>query len=101
MMSTHSFAAGASLGHGLGVFFVDTFKWSGSRVNGGSIVGNIIVPLALGTVTVVGRGAGNWETGGQIAAGTLAGLAFGALSGVAYSWLQRPECGYTGDIICW
>ncbi len=101
MMSTHTFAAGSALGHGIAVFMVDTIKWSGGRVNGGALVGDIVAPLILGTLTAVGRGVGNWETGGQIALGGVAGLGFGALSGIAYAILQRPECGYTGSVICW
>jgi len=101
MLSTHVFAAGAALGHGVGVFVFDTVKWSDGRVNGYSLAGNVITPFILGAVTAVGRGVGNWETTGQIVAGGAVGLGFGFLSGMAYSLLQRPECGYTGNVICW
>ena len=101
MMSTHTFAAGSALGHGTAVFLVDTLKWSGGRVNGASILGNIATPLVLGVVTAVGRGEGNWETGGQIAVGGLVGLGSGLVTGLVYSLMQRPECGYSGSMICW
>jgi hypothetical protein len=101
MLSTHVFAAGSALGHGVGVFIFDTTKWSNGRVNAGALTGNVIAPLVLGVVTAVGRGAGNWETTGQILAGAGAGLVFGFLSGMTYSLMQRPECGYTGSLICW
>jgi hypothetical protein len=44
---------------------------------------------------------GNWESGGQIVEGSLAGLGFGFLMGMTYSLMSRPECGYTGNLICW
>jgi hypothetical protein len=101
MMSTHAFGAGAALGNGAAVWLFDMTKWSGGRFNAGSFVGNVALPAILGAVTVVGRGAGNWETGAQIATGGLTGLAFGFLSGMTYSLMARPECGYTGNLICW
>jgi hypothetical protein len=101
MLSTHAFGAGAALGHGAAVWLFDMTKWSDGRFNAGSFVGNLALPAILGTVTVVGRGAGNWETGGQIAAGGLTGLALGFLTGTMYSLMARPECGYTGNLICW
>jgi hypothetical protein len=101
MLSTHSFGAGAALGHGAAVWLFDMTKWSDGRFNAGSFVGDLVLPAILGGVTVVGRGAGNWETGGQIAAGALTGLAIGFLSGTTYALMQRPECGYTGNLICW
>ena len=52
-------------------------------------------------VTAIGRGVGNWETGGQVVLGGVTGLALGFLSGMTYSLMQRPECGYTGSLICW
>jgi hypothetical protein len=101
MMSSHMFAAGSAAGHGIGVFVFDTVKWSHGKVNGYALTGNVIFPVVLATVTGIGRGVGNWETGGQIVVGGLAGLGLGFLSGMAYSILQRPECGYTGSVICW
>jgi hypothetical protein len=101
MMSTHAFGAGAALGHGAAVWLFDMTKWSNGRFNAGSFIGNVVLPAILGTVTVVGRGAGNWETGAQIATGGLTGLGFGFLVGTTYALMARPECGYTGDLICW
>lgn len=101
MMSTHAFGAFAALGHGGAVFLFDTTKWSDGRFNGWGFVGNVATPFVLGLVTAIGRGAGNWEDGGQILLGGITGLGFGFLSGMAYSLMQRPECGYTGSLICW
>jgi hypothetical protein len=101
MMSTHSYAAGAALGHGVGVFLFDTLTWSGGRFHGGAFAANVGAPLVLGAVTMVGRGAGNWETTEQILAGGGAGLALGFLTGMTYSLMQRPACGYSGAMICW
>ena len=101
MMSTQSFAGGAALGHGVAVFVVDTLKWSGGRVNGYALAGDVITPFVFGMITAIGRGVGNWETPGEVAVGGLVGLGFGFLSGMAYTLLQRPECGYTGNLICW
>jgi hypothetical protein len=101
MLSTQSYLAGSAFGQGLGVFLVDTVKWSGGRINGGSLAMNVGVPGALAIITSVGRSAGNWETGGQswgsAGIGALIGLGMGALYAVG----QRPECGYGGDLICW
>lgn len=101
MMSTHTFGAGAALGHGAAVFIFDTFKWSNGKFNGWGFVGNVVAPFALGVVTGIGRGVGNWEDGGQIALGGITGLGFGFLSGMTYSLMQRPECGYSGSLVCW
>ena len=101
MLSTHSYLAGSALGHGLGVFLVDTVKWSGGRINGGSLAMNVGVPAVLGVITTVGRTAGNWETGGQAWGSAGIGLAIGLGMGALYAAMQRPECGYGGDIICW
>jgi len=100
-MSTQSFAAGSALGYGTGVFLVDTLKWSGGAVNGGALVGEVIVPLILAPITAIGRTAGNWETGGQAWGSAVIGLGVGLAMGAMYSLLQRPECGYTGNLICW
>ena len=101
MLSTHTFAGFSALGHGVGVFFIDTTKWSDGRINGYSILGNMATPLVLAVITGVGRGVGNFETGAQIVAGGAAGLGLGFLSGMTYALMQRPECGYTGNLICW
>ena len=101
MFSTHSYLAGSAFGQGLGVFLVDTIKWSGGRLNGGSLAMNVGVPAVLGVITTVGRSAGNWETGGQAWASTGVGAALGLGLGALYALAQRPECGYGGDLICW
>jgi hypothetical protein len=101
MLSTHSFLAGSALGQGLGIFLVDTIKWSGGRLNGGSLAMNVGVPAALGVITIIGRSAGNWETGGQAWGSAGIGLAIGLGMGALYGAAQRPECGYGGDLICW
>lgn len=99
--STHAFGSFAALGHGTAVFLFDTFKWSGGRFNGGSFAGHVAFPLVLGGITAVGRSVGDWESFGQVAAGAGIGLGIGFLSGLTYSLMQRPECGYTGAVICW
>ncbi len=100
-LSSHSFAAFAAFGHGTAVFLVDTLKWSDGKLNGGSLVGNVIVPVLLAAVTAVGRSAGNWEDTGSVVLSSGVGLAFGVLTGMTYALMARPECGYTGDLICW
>jgi len=45
--STHSFAAWAAPGAGLGIFIADTFIHSDGKVHAGSIIGNIVVPTSL------------------------------------------------------
>jgi hypothetical protein len=101
MLSTHSYLVGSALGQGLGIFLVDTIKWSGGRLNGGSLAMNVGVPAVLGVITTVGRSAGNWETGGQAWGSAGIGLALGLGLGALYGAAQRPECGYGGDLICW
>jgi hypothetical protein len=101
MLSTHSYLVGSALGQGLGVFLVDTIKWSNGRLNGGSLAMNVGVPAALGVITTVGRTAGNWESGGQAWGSAGIGLAVGLGLGALYAVAQRPECGYGGDLICW
>lgn len=101
MPSTHAFGAFSALGHGAGVFLFDTTKWSGGRVSVGSVLGNLVFPFTMALVTGIGRVAGDWESFGQVAAGGGAGLAFGFLTGMTYSLMARPECGYTGSLICW
>jgi hypothetical protein len=101
MLSTHSYLVGSALGQGLGVFLVDTVKWSNGRLNGGSLAMNVGVPAVLGVITTVGRTAGNWETGGQAWGSAGIGLAVGMGLGALYAAMQRPECGYGGDLICW
>ncbi|MCL2725533.1 MAG: hypothetical protein FWD69_13960 [Polyangiaceae bacterium] len=99
--SSFAFLSLASLGQTGATFFVDTFKWSDGRVNGGSILGNLVLPLALSAVTVIGRSDGNWESNGQLVASGAAGLAIGIATGLLYSIWQKPECGYTSTVLCW
>ena len=101
MMSTHSYFAFQSLGHGAAVFLFDTTKHSAGRFNGGAFAGHVATPLVLSVITGIGRGVGDWETGGQIFAGGAAGLGLGFLTGMTYALMQRPMCGYSGALICW
>jgi hypothetical protein len=101
MLSTHSFITASTFGQGLGIFIMDTAKWSGGRFNAGSFAGSVGVPAVLTVVTAVGRTAGDWESAGQswgsAGIGALVGFGMGAL----YGAMQRPECGYEGGLICW
>jgi len=101
--STHAFASFSALGHGAGVFIVDTLKWNNGRFHSGAFVGDVAVPLVSAVFTAVGRVAGSsgHESGGQVMAGAGLGIGFGLLGGVAYSLLQRPECGYNAGLVCW
>ncbi len=101
MMSSPTFLAFGAFGHGLGVFIVDTTKWSDGRFNAGALFGEVGVPLVLSVITAVGRTSGNWESGGQTwgTAGIGAGIGLGV--GLIYALAQRPECGYSGNLICW
>lgn len=101
MLSTHAFYGFGALGHGAAVFLIDTTKWSGGRFNAGAFAGDVGVPLALGLVTAIGRGAGDYETTSQILWGSGAGLVTGFLTGMTYAVMSRPECGYTGSLVCW
>jgi len=107
MPSTHSFAAWGATGAGTSIFLVDTFRYSGSRFNAGSFVGNVAVPLVLSVLTSVGRGVATapntfpTEDAPQVIVGTLSGFVTGALLGLGYSFLQRPNCGYGGNVVCW
>jgi hypothetical protein len=99
--STHAFGSFAALGQGTAVWLFDMTKWSDGRFNAGSFVGNVLLPAILAGVTDVGRAAGNYESAGQIVAGSVAGVGFGFLVGTTYALMARPECGYTGNLICW
>lgn len=104
--STHAFAAWGATGAGLGIFLVDTFKYSDGRFHAGAFIGNVMLPLTASVFTTIGRGVGPgdaepYESGGQLLAGGLAGLATGALVGVTYAMFQRPSCGYGNAIFCW
>ena len=51
-------AKAVALGHGAGVFVFDTLKWSGGRVNGYALTGNVIAPeviLAVAAGVIGGR----------------------------------------------
>ena len=101
--STHSFAAWGAFGAGTSIFLVDTFKYSDSEFHVGSFIGNVAFPLTAAIMTSVsrsadGRGIGPENTG-QVVAGMLPGLGVGALLGLAYSWMQEPDCGYGGHKI--
>jgi hypothetical protein len=100
-LSSHSFAAFSAFGHGTAVFLIDTTKWSDGRFNAGSLVGDVVVPVILASVTAVGRSAGNWESSGTVVLSSGVGLAFGALTGITYALLQRPGCPYESGLICW
>jgi hypothetical protein len=101
MLSTHTFVAFSAVGHGVGIFLSDSLKWSDGRFNAGSFTGEVAVPFVLALITAVGRTSGNWESGAQVweSAGFGAGIGLGL--GFLYASLQRPECGYTGNLICW
>jgi hypothetical protein len=100
-LSSHSFFAFSALGEGTGVFLADTLKWSDGRFHGGAFVGHVGVPLVLSIITAVGRSAGNWESAGQVWGSAGIGLGTGLGTGLLYALMQRPECGYTGKLICW
>ena len=91
----------AALGQGTATFLVDTFKWSDGQFHVGAFVGDVALQLVLAGVTAVGRTAGNWETGGTVVVSSAAGLVTGALTGLTYALMQRPECSYTGSLVCW
>jgi len=101
MFSSQSFLAFSALGQGTGVFLGDTMKWSDGRFNAGAFTGQVGVPLVLAVITAVGRTSGNWETGGQVWATAGVGAAIGLGTGLMYSLMQRPECGYSGNLLCW
>ena len=47
----------------------------------------------------IGLTSGNWESGGQVWGSAGIGLGEGLGTGLLYSLMQRPECGYGGDLI--
>jgi hypothetical protein len=108
MPSTHSFASWGATGAGTAIFIVDTVKYSNGKFHPGSFVGNVAVPLVLSVFTSAARAADPTgpmvfppETVGSIVIGSLTGFATGALLGLGYSFMLRPNCGYGGHIICW
>jgi hypothetical protein len=100
-LSTQAFVGGSALGYGAAVFLVDTLRWSDGAVNAGALIGEVGLPLVLAPIATIGRTAGNWETAGQAWGSATIGLGVGLVMGFLYSTLQRPECGYTGHLICW
>jgi hypothetical protein len=109
MPSTQSFASWGATGAGTAIFIVDTFKYSNGKFHVGGFIGNVGVPLILSVVTSVGRSIAPsdgfnpsaLESPLQIVAGSLSGFVTGALLGLGYSFLQRPNCGYGGYLVCW
>jgi hypothetical protein len=101
MFSSQSLLAFSALGQGAGVFLGDTMKWSDGRFNAGAFTGQVGIPLVLAIITAVGRTSGNLETGGQVWASAGVGALVGLGTGLTYSLMQRPECGYTGSLLCW
>jgi hypothetical protein len=101
MFSSQSLLAFSAFGQGTGVFLGDTFKWSDGRFNAGAFTGEVGIPLVLAIITAVGRTAGNLESGGQVWASAGVGTLVGLGTGTLYSLMQRPECGYTGSLLCW
>ncbi|MFT3776072.1 MAG: hypothetical protein QM820_62815 [Minicystis sp.] len=108
MVSTQSYASWGATGAGTTIFLVDTFKYSGGRFNAGGFVGNVAVPLVLSVFTSAARAADPGgstiyphETVPQIALGAVTGFATGALLGLAYTFFQRPNCGYGNNLVCW
>jgi hypothetical protein len=104
--STQAFASFGATGTGLGIFLVDTLKYSDGRFNVPSFLGNVAVPLTLSIVTSIGRTvqpgmAQAFESPGQVVAGALPGFFSGMLIGFTYAMLQKPSCGYGNSIICW
>ena len=82
-------------------FVVDTLKWNHGQINVGGLLGQVAVPLIIAPIVAAGRVSGNWEDGGQSWGSAGVGLLAGFGLGVVYALLQRPECGYTGSIVCW
>lgn len=101
MFSSPTFLAFSALGQGTGIFLTDTLKWSNGRFNFGPLMGDVLAPAVLSVITAVGRTSGNWESGGQVWGTAGVGLATGLGLGLLYATMQRPECGYTGSLICW
>jgi hypothetical protein len=101
LFSTPTLLAFSSLGQGTGIFLADTIKWSDCRFNAGAFDGNLGVPLVLTVITAVGRTAGNWESAGQVWTSAGVGVGVGVGMGLLYGLMQRPECGYSGGLLCW
>lgn len=101
LFATRSYLSGASLGQGLAVFLFDTFQYSGGKVHFGGLAGNVMLPLILAGATVGAETAGDYSTFGQSIASAGVGLGTGIIMGAIYGGMQKPECGYSGSLICW
>jgi len=101
LLSTQAYVATAAVGQGVGVFLLDTLKYSGGNFHFGSFAGQVLVPLALAGVTAGGRIASNEESPEQVLGSAGVGLASGLVFGLVYGAMQAPNCGYSGDLICW
>jgi len=103
--STHAFASWGAAGAGITIFLVDTLKYSDMKFSVPSFIGNIILPTSMAILSSVARSADGYGLGpeitGQVIAGALPGLGIGALLGLGYSFMQEPNCGYGGSIVCW
>jgi hypothetical protein len=105
--STHAFASWGATGTGLGIFLVDTFRYSSGKFNVGGFIGNVAFPLTASVFTSIGRAVDvpgdeqPFENFGQTMAGAVPGFILGLGVGAAYAALQRPTCGYGNAIICW
>ncbi len=112
--STHAFATAGFAGMGLGVFLVDTFKYSNGNVHPGAVVGNVVLPMSALLLGSVARGVETtdntlqpdrptlgFEKPEQILAGAIPGLLIGAGLGAVYAVMQRPGCPYGDSLFCW
>jgi hypothetical protein len=105
--STQSYAAWGATGAGLGIFLVDTVKWSDGRFNVPYFIGDVALPLTLSIFSSVSRSVAPGATTqphedpGAIVAGALTGFASGLIVGGAYALLQKPSCGFGNNIFCW
>ena len=104
--STQAFGAWSAAGAGMGIFLMDTFKYSDGRFSFPAFLGNVMIPLSLAVITSVGRsvepgGAEAFESVGQNVAGALPGLGTGLVVGLVYAAFQRPNCGYGDSLFCW
>jgi hypothetical protein len=105
MPSTHAFASWGATGAGLGIFLMDTIKWSNGHFHVGSFIGNVAVPFTASIMTSVSRSADGsglgFEDTPQVVLGAVPGVIIGAALGLSYAYLQEPDCGYGNYLICW
>jgi hypothetical protein len=105
--STQAFASWGATGTGLGIFLVDTFKYSDSKFYAPSFIGFVAAPLTLSIITSLGRSLEGSTTFAfedpvqNLLGGALPGLLLGMGIGAGYALLQRPNCGYGNYLICW